>query len=70
MEDAFPETTAIEDFPSLKSAREEAVRQCEKRYLGRLLARTGGDIKKCCSIAGLSRSRFYDLLKKYNLVSR
>jgi two-component system NtrC family response regulator len=66
----FEEAVPVEDFPSLKSAREEAVRQCEKHYLDRLLSQTDGDIKKCCSIAGLSRSRLYDLLKKYNLVKR
>ncbi len=66
----FLEEMPVEDLPSLKAAREEAVKQCEKSYLDRLLAQTGGDIKKCCSIAGLSRSRFYDLLNKYDLVNR
>jgi len=64
------EGESVEDFPSLKSVREEAIRASEKRYLDRLLVQTGADIKRCCSIAGLSRSRFYDLLKKYNLIKR
>ncbi len=59
-----------EDVPTLKAAREEAVEHFEKVYLARLLRQTGGDIKKCCSIAGLSRSRLYDLLKKYDLIQR
>jgi two-component system NtrC family response regulator len=53
--------------PTLKAAREAAIDDCEKEYLSRLLDRTHGDIKECCSIAGLSRSRFYDLLKKHDL---
>jgi len=67
---SFLESMPTEEFPSLKSVREDAVEECEKRYLDTLLVRTGGDIKQCCSIAGLSRSRFYDLLKKYDLVNR
>ena len=53
--------------PTLKEVREAAIDDCEKEYLSRLLDQTSGNIKKCCSIAGLSRSRLYDLLKKHDL---
>ncbi|MHB8790115.1 MAG: sigma-54-dependent transcriptional regulator [Desulfobulbaceae bacterium] len=53
---------------SLKEARDKAIEAEEKKYLERLLALTDGDIKKCCTIADLSRSRLYDLLKKYQMV--
>jgi len=47
--------------------REQAIAYEEKRYLQKVLALANGDIKQCLQIAGLSRSRLYDLLKKYNL---
>jgi len=58
------------EFSTLREVREKAIENCEKTYLQKLLHQNGGDIKKCCSISGLSRSRLYDLLKKYNLIRR
>jgi len=55
------------DLPTLKQVREQAIAYEEKRYLQKVLALANGDIKQCLQIAGLSRSRLYDLLKKYNL---
>jgi two-component system, NtrC family, response regulator len=52
---------------SLKEARERVIEIEEKKYLERLLAMTNGNVKQSCEIAELSRSRFYDLLKKYQL---
>lgn len=52
---------------SLKDARDRAIEIEEKKYLERLLAFTDGNIKKCCEISELSRSRLYDLLKKYQI---
>jgi two-component system NtrC family response regulator len=66
----FLTDTSDATFPTLKAAREEAVEQCEKTYLAQLLRDTDEDIKRCCEIANLSRSRFYDLLKKYGLSQR
>ncbi|MGW8194953.1 MAG: sigma-54-dependent transcriptional regulator [Desulforhopalus sp.] len=54
-------------MPTIKEDRERAVEDQEKQYLETLLRATGGDIKLCCETAGLSRSRLYDLLKKYGL---
>jgi two-component system NtrC family response regulator len=54
-------------MPTLKGARDRAIAEQEKKYLNQLLVLSGGNIKKCCETSGLSRSRLYDLLKKYRL---
>ncbi len=59
-----------EDVSSLLTIKEDRVRAIqiqEKQYLETLLKLTDGNIKQCCEIAGLSRSRLYDLLKRHNL---
>lgn len=50
-------------YPSLKALIEET----EKAYLQKILHVTGGDIQKACRISGLSRSRLYVRLKKFDL---
>jgi two-component system, NtrC family, response regulator len=40
----------------------------EQQYLHDLMVHTKGNIKEVCRISGLSRSRLYALLKKYNLI--
>lgn len=57
----------LSSMPTMKDDRERAIEAQEKNYLERLLQLSEGDIKQCCETAGLSRSRLYDLLKKYNL---
>ncbi|HNY66088.1 MAG TPA: sigma-54 dependent transcriptional regulator [Deltaproteobacteria bacterium] len=54
-------------LPSLKDVREEAVSEIEVQYLKELLRQTKSDIKTACKISGLSRSRLYALLKKYEI---
>ena len=54
-----------ESLPTLLAARDKAIEKAEKEYLGKLIKRTGGDVQESCRVAGLSRSRFYALLKKY-----
>jgi DNA-binding NtrC family response regulator len=49
----------------LKQVRTAAVSDAEKNYLKELISFTGGDSNEACRISGLSRSRFYTLLKKY-----
>lgn len=39
----------------------------EDRYLKKLIAVTGGSKKEACRISGLSRTRLFELLKKYNI---
>ncbi|MBS3817900.1 sigma-54-dependent Fis family transcriptional regulator [bacterium] len=56
-----------EELPQLKEVREKAVSETEKEYLKDLITLTGGNIQEAIRISGLSRSRLYTLLKKYNL---
>ena len=56
--------------PTLQDVRQKAIEAEEKRYLKGLMEFTRGDIKKSCQISELSRSRLYDLLKKYQLTSK
>lgn len=51
--------------PKLKEIRQATVADAERRYLKELIAYAGGDNNEACRISGLSRSRFYTLLKKY-----
>ena len=57
----------VELSQDLQSYRDKAIEAAEIKYLRRLVAFTGGDLKQCLQISGLSRSRFYALLKKYNV---
>ena len=54
-------------FPQLKEYRESAIADVEKHYLTDLLAYTGYSKKEACRISGLSRTRLYTLLKKYDI---
>jgi two-component system, NtrC family, response regulator len=49
----------------LKEIRKAAVSDAEQQYLTDLISFVGGDNDKACRISGLSRSRFYTLLRKY-----
>ena len=51
--------------PKLKEIRKAAVSEAERQHLKDLISFAGGDKNKACRISGLSRSRFYTLLKKY-----
>ena len=78
---AFPQTpetrgqTAVRpsvprEPPKLKEIRNAAVSNAEREYLRNLIAYAGGDNNKACRISGLSRSRFYSLLRKYGPTDR
>ena len=51
--------------PQLKEVRKAAVSEAEQKYLKDLISYVGGDVNEACRISGLSRSRFYTLLRKY-----
>jgi len=73
---AFPERVAGQEKPGisssfpkappkLKEIRKAAVSDAERQYLKDLISFAGGDNNKACRISGLSRSRFYTLLRKH-----
>ena len=65
-EPAVPATTP-DTLPKLQDYREEILNSAEKQYLTALMARTHTDIGLACDISGLSQSRLYALLKKYDI---
>lgn len=53
-----------------KQYRVSLIDRGEKEYLRDMLSRTGGDIKKASELSGLSRPRFYELMRKHKLSKR
>lgn len=43
------------------------VENAQVNYLTRLMGYTRGNVRKACDISGVSKSRMYEILKKYNL---
>ncbi len=58
---------ADQELPDIRQGRAEALAHFEKQYLKELLHRTGGNMRKACTISGLSRARIYALMKHYDL---
>jgi two-component system NtrC family response regulator len=56
--------------PKLKEIRKAAVSEAEQQYLKDLISFVGGNINEACRISGLSRSRFYTLLRKHRPADR
>lgn len=54
-------------LPKLRDLREEVFFRAEYLYLRNLIQLTGHNIRTACALSGLSRSRLYSLLKKYQL---
>jgi len=59
----------IKKFPRLHELRETAVSELERTYLKDLVSLTEGNLNEAVRISGMSRSRFYYLLKKHNILS-
>lgn len=57
-----PGELSSQDIPTLSDYREKA----DKQYLQMLLARARSDRDKACRLSGLSQSRLYSLLKKFD----
>ncbi len=55
------------DHARLQDVRDAALGKAEKDYLHELKVLSGNNIDQACSISGLSQSRLYSLLKKYNI---
>ncbi len=60
-----PSPAGIKELPRLQDLRDDAIAQVEQQYLRDLMAISGDNMKKACTISGLSRSRLYELMKKY-----
>ncbi len=58
---------SFQTFPKLSDFRQTTVAQLERQYLADLMTHTGGNTKEACKISGLGKSRFYELLKKYDI---
>jgi two-component system, NtrC family, response regulator len=56
-------------FPGLEEVRAAAIIDAECAYLEDLMAHTGGDIATAIDLSGLSRARFYALLKKHGIAT-
>jgi len=55
--------TGGSSFPTLR----DLLTSVEKNYLKELISHTDGDIKKACSISGMSRANLYARLKKHGI---
>ena len=55
------------DHARLQDVRDAALGKAERDYLYELKVLSGNNIDQACSISGLSQSRLYSLLKKYNI---
>lgn len=54
-------------LPPLRTFRESALSEAERRYLEDLMSIAGSNIREACRISGLSRPRLYALMKKYRV---
>ena len=54
-------------LPKLQDYREEVLKRAEQKYLIDLMALTREEFGTACDISGLSQSRLYALLKKYDI---
>lgn len=63
----WPDGVTSAEFPSIHALRESVLADAERRYLSGILDHTRGNVIKACNMAGLSRSRFYALLKKHGI---
>lgn len=55
-------------LPPFKDFRRTAASQAERDYMLTLVKASKNDVKKALRISGLSRSRYYELLRKYDLL--
>ena len=62
--------SAGRNLPKLRDMREDVFFRAEYLYLQNLINLTGHNIRKACELSGLSRSRLYTLLKKYQITGQ
>ena len=61
------ENSKVLQLPTLQAYRDAIYSQAEKQYLKDLMSSSAENISDACQISGLSQSRLYALLKKYNI---
>ncbi|MEE4359515.1 MAG: sigma-54 dependent transcriptional regulator [Desulfococcaceae bacterium] len=54
-------------FPKFREYRQQHLDKAEKEYLRKLMPHAKGCIKDACRIAGISRTRLYNLMKKHRI---
>jgi len=69
-EEPKEENQPIHTLPRLQDVREAALSKVERQYLYDLMLLTKRDMKEASRISGLSRSRLYDLLQKYEISTK
>ena len=67
--DSIPADAEELRFPRLDDVRSRALLEIEKDYLHQIMAYTRQDIAKATQLSGLSRARFYALLKKHDIAT-
>jgi two-component system NtrC family response regulator len=70
LENPAKEVGAPTGLLKLKEIRKAAVSEAEQKYLQELISSVGGNANKALPISGLSRSRFYTLLRKYRRANK
>ena len=65
VQSAIAEPSKNKTFSRTLPSFRKLIDETENQYLRDLIAHSNGDIKMCCTISGLSRSRMYALLKKH-----
>ncbi|MGE4470609.1 MAG: sigma-54-dependent transcriptional regulator [Desulfovibrio sp.] len=63
----FAETLLAGPLPHFKEYRRHCLAHAERVYLRHLLELARGDAKTACKLSGISRTRFYALLKEHDL---
>jgi len=63
----FEKISLSKNPPTFKEYRDSVLNKIERKYFKDLIAHTKGNIQEASRISSLSRSRLYDLLKKYNI---
>ncbi len=56
-----------EGLPAWSDYREQQLSNAEESYTQELMLQSGGDIARAMAISGLSKSRIYQIMKKYSL---